>query len=67
MKNPFKMLLPKNRILQMAKNIAIKVDSKKEYYRQLSDEELKNKTDEFIKILNRPNIVSNFKDFISCF
>ena len=52
MKNPFKMLLPKNRILQMAKNIAIKVDSKKEYYRQLSDEELKNKTDEFIKILN---------------
>ena len=52
MKNWFKMMLPKNRILEQAKSLAIQVDARKEYYRNLSDEELKAKTDEFIKILN---------------
>ncbi|MBQ5492302.1 MAG: preprotein translocase subunit SecA [Mycoplasmataceae bacterium] len=52
MKNLFKMMLPKNRILEQAKSLAIQVDARKEYYRNLSDEELKAKTDEFIKILN---------------
>ena len=52
MKNLFKMLLPKNRILEQAKSLAIQVDARKEYYRNLTDEELKAKTDEFIKILS---------------
>ena len=52
MKNLFKMLLPRNRILEQAKSYAIQVDARKEYYRNLTDEELKAKTDEFIKILN---------------
>lgn len=46
------MLLPKNRILEQAKSLAIQVDARKEYYRNLTDEELKAKTDEFIKILS---------------
>ncbi len=52
MKNIFKLLLPRNRILKKAKSIAIQVDARKEYYRNLTDEELKAKTDEFVKILN---------------
>ena len=51
MKNPFKLLLPSNRILEKVKNIAIAVDAKKDQYRILTDAQLKAKTDEFIKIL----------------
>lgn len=53
LKNPFRFVSPRNRILRRGEQVAAAVEELKDEYRALTDEQLKAKTAEFIAELNK--------------
>lgn len=53
LKNPFRFVSPRNRILRRGEHVAAAVEELKEQYRALSDDQLKAKTAEFIGLLQK--------------